>query len=484
MSSTRSALPGSGVSPSTREGPGSGLCGSALGPGIVLDFTKYMHRLFRLDLDRRSFECEPGFRLGELEEVLQGKGLFFPPDPSSGEFATFGGMYSTNAKGAHSVKHGSVADHILDAEVVLSSGAVLTLSEVAGKKLAELPRYLSSLAALYEEHRSTIESAYPHSPSNVCGYNLRGLVAGGRLDLRRLLAGSEGTLGIVTRLKFRLLEKPRYDSFVVAFSGDLLAPARAVQRVRELEPSGIEIMDKSLLTIARESDGHLSKAIPAGIDNVLLIEFDGGDANACSRLADEAAWMLNREGYDAEDIHLAVTKADRDRFWTVRKAAVPILYRLKGEKKILALVEDGSIPIPAMADYVLAIYGIMDRHRVRFVLYGHIARGLLRTRPLLNLKTGQDVDLIRVLADEVFDLVRSLGGSISGEHGDGRLRSAHIKRQYPEIYELFLKTKRLLDEKNILNPEIKTLHDPAQMEKSLRFGKDYQGAAPLRRHLR
>jgi FAD/FMN-containing dehydrogenase/Fe-S oxidoreductase len=464
-------------------GAGSGLCGSALGPGIVIDFTKYMHRLLRLDLNGRSLECEPGFRLGELEQALQGKGLFFPPDPSSGEFATFGGMYSTNASGAHSVKYGTVADYVLDAEVVLSSGDVLILSELAGKKLGELPRYLSSLATLYEEHRSTIESAYPNPPSNVCGYNLRGLVAGGRLDLRRLVAGSEGTLGIVTRLKFRLLERPRYDSLVVAFFDDLLASARAVQRVLELGPSGIEIMDKSLLTIARESDGKLRQEIPEGVDNVLLIEFDGGDADTCSRLAGEATRMLEREGYGA-DVHLAVTKADKDRFWAVRKAAVPLLYRLKGEKKILALVEDASVPIPAMADYVQGIYRIMDRHRVRFVLYGHIARGLLHTRPLLDLKAGKDVDLVRVLADDVFDLVRGLGGSISGEHGDGRLRSAYIKRQYPEIYELFLKTKHLLDEGNILNPEIKTLHDPAQMEKSLRFGKNYRGAAPLRRHLR
>ncbi|HYR02493.1 MAG TPA: FAD-binding oxidoreductase, partial [Syntrophobacteria bacterium] len=232
-------------------GAGSGLCGSALGTGIIIDFTKYMHRLLRLDLGERTFECEPGFRWGELEQALQGKGLFFPPDPSSGEFATFGGMYSTNASGAHSVKYGTVADYILDADVALSSGEVITLSEVQGRGLDELPGYLRRLSALYEEHRVTIEAAYPKPPSNVCGYNLRGLVRDGRLDLRGLFAGSEGTLGIVTRLKFRLLERPRYDSLVVAFFGDTLASVRAVQRALELGPSGIEIMDKSLLALAR-----------------------------------------------------------------------------------------------------------------------------------------------------------------------------------------------------------------------------------------
>jgi FAD/FMN-containing dehydrogenase/Fe-S oxidoreductase len=464
-------------------GAGSGLCGSALGTGIIIDFTKYMHRLIRLDLAERTFECEPGFRWGELEQALQGKGLFFPPDPSSGEFATFGGMYSTNASGAHSVKYGTVADYVLDADVALSRGEFITLSSVQGKDLDELPGYLRSLAGLYEQHRATIEAGYPGPPSNVCGYNLRALVRDGRLDLRRLFAGSEGTLGIVTRLKFRLLERPRYDSLVVAFFGDTLSSVRAVQRALELGPSGIEIMDKSLLALARESDEHLRAEIPEGVESVLLIEFDGTDAESCSRLAGETTRMLRSEGFTS-NVHLAVTKADKERFWAVRKAAVPILYRLKGEKKILALVEDASVPIPAMVDYVQGIYRIMETHQVRFVLYGHIARGLLHTRPLLDLKASSDIDLVRVLADEIFELVHGLGGSVSGEHGDGRLRSAYIKRQYPGIYDLFLATKGLLDGDGLLNPEIKTRHDPGQMQSSLRFGKGYRSAGLRKTYLR
>ena len=464
-------------------GAGSGLCGSALGTGIIIDFTKHMHRLLRLDLRERTFECEPGFRWGELEQALQGTGLFFPPDPSSGEFATFGGMYGTNASGAHSVKYGTVADYILDADVVLGSGEIITISAVQEKGLDELPGYLRRLAALYSEHRATIETAYPTPPSNVCGYNLRGLVRDDRLDLRRLFAGSEGTLGIVTRLKFRLLERPPYDSLVVAFFGDFLSSVRAVQRALELGPSGIEIMDKSLLALARESDEKLRGEIPEGVESVLLIEFDGPDAESCSSLAGEATRMLKSEGFTT-DVYPAVTKVDKERFWAVRKAAVPILYRLKGEQKILALVEDASVPIPAMADYVQGIYRIMDTHQVRFVLYGHIARGLLHTRPLLNLKASNDIDLLRVLADEIFELVHGLGGSVSGEHGDGRLRSVYIKRQYPRIYDLFLATKGLLDGADILNPEIKTRHDPEQMQRALRFGEAYHSVGLRKKYLR
>ena len=131
-------LPGRGLSVHAR-GAGSGLTGAAIGNGIVLDFTKYMNRLILLDESRRLFVCEPGYRFGELEEMLKGKGLFFPPDPSSGEYATFGGMFGTNASGAHSVKYGNVSDYVVDADMVLASGETLKLSEVKNTPLEALP---------------------------------------------------------------------------------------------------------------------------------------------------------------------------------------------------------------------------------------------------------------------------------------------------------------------------------------------------------
>ena len=463
-------------------GAGSGLCGSALGKGIVIDFTKYMHRLIHLDEEEKSFECEPGFRLGELEHALEGKGLFFPPDPSSGEYATFGGMYNTNASGAHSVKYGNVADYILDAQVVLSNGAVVSLSEVLAGDYEKLPSHLKKLHSLYALHAQTIETAYPDVRYNVTGYNLRGLLRDGRLDLRRLFAGSEGTLGIVTRLKFRLLDRPLYDSLVVAFFSDIVSSARAVQTLLEMGPSGIEIMDKSLLGIAGDNDERLKEKIPEGIDNVLLIEFDSEDGDTCARLASQAMDILKSKGF-TDDAHLALTNEEKGRFWALRKAAVPVLYRLKGERRILPLIEDAAVPVDRLVEYVEGIYRILTRHDVAFVVYGHIAKGLLHTRPLLNLKDRHDIDLLRILADEVFELVSSLGGAISGEHGDGRLRSAYIKRQYPEIYELFLQTKQILDKDNLFNPAIKTVHDVEQMTKSLRFGKDYLSRDLREKHL-
>ena len=455
-------------------GAGSGLCGSAIGNGLVVDFTKYMNRLLHIDYDEKTFECQPGFRFGELEALLKGKGLFYPPDPSSGEYATFGGMYATNASGAHSVKYGNVADYIVDAQVVLGNGQVINLSDIQGRQYDTLPEDLQGLYRLYADNAETIEGAYPDVKFNSAGYNLRGLVQEDRLCLDKLLAGAEGTLGVVTRLKFRLLDKPAHDSLVVAFFDDIVSSAKAVQQILPMGPSGIEVMDKSLLKLARESDDKLKEKIPDGIDNLLLIEFDSTQADECAAQAQKVKELLSAQGL-SDNTHLAVSASEKEKFWAVRKAAVPILYKLKGQKKILALIEDAVVPTDRLVDYFEGIYRILNQYEVSFVLYGHIAKGLLHTRPLMDLKDPHDIDLLKTLADEIFDLVHALGGAVSGEHGDGRLRSAYIKRQYPQIYELFLQTKRLLDEKNILNPEIITIHDPEQMKKDLRYGSAYHG---------
>lgn len=467
---------GRGVSVHAR-GSGSGLCGSALGTGIVLDFSKFMNRMLHLDTDQGWFECQPGFRMGELEAAIAGSGLFFPPDPSSGEYASFGGMCNTNASGAHSVKYGNVADYLLDAEVVFSDGSHAMLSDIESTPLKELPPNLRQLARLYRENAGTIESAYPPIACNVAGYNLRGLVIRDRLRLHKLLCGSEGTLAVVTCLKFRLIAKPAADSLVVAYFDDIVSAARAVQLIMPLKPSGIEIMDKSLLRLARDSDETLKERIPGDVDNVLLIEFDGSNDEVCGRMAGQAMTQLQDAGLKAR-IYPAATAEEKARFWTVRKAAVPILYKLKGRKKILALVEDAAIPVNRLEVYFKGIYAIFGRHQVEFVLYGHIAKGLMHTRPLLDLKEGRDVALLKVIADEVYDLVDGMDGTVSGEHGDGRLRSAYLQRKYPAIYPLFVKARQLLDSRRLFNPEIKMTDDPAQMTRDLRFGTGYSAREP------
>lgn len=454
-------------------GAGSGLCGSAVGNGIILDFAKYMNGLIELDAENMTFTCYPGYRFGELEQVLKGKGLFFPPDPSSGEYATFGGMYGTNASGAHSVKYGNVADYILDAEIVTTEGNIYTLKGLSETPFDTLDEPFKRLVKLYYDHADNIEGGYPEIRFNVSGYNLRSLVKDGGLQLGKLLGGSEGTLAVVTKLTFRLLEKPTHDSLVVAYFDNIINSAKAVQAILPMGPAGIEIMDKSLLKLAKESDEKLKEAIPDGYDNVCMIEFDGSSEEETARLAEEAKAILERENLSPL-MYVAASEEEKEKFWAVRKAAVPILYKLKGRKKILALIEDAAVPTDRLVEYFEGLYQILEQNGAEFVIYGHIAKGLLHTRPLLDLTDPHDIELLKRLDDQVFTLVNSLGGAVSGEHGDGRLRSCYIKKQYGSLYDVFQQTKSIMDPEKRLNPDIKTHHDEYQMMKYLRFGKDYR----------
>ncbi len=453
-------------------GAGSGLCGSAIGRGIIIDFTKFMNSLRAFNPDQLTFSCEPGYRYGELEQLLTGTGLFFPPAPSSGEYATFGGMYGTNAGGAYSVKYGNVADYLIDAEVVFADGSVRTLNDVASVAPDQLPPAFYELFNEVNANQKLISSAYPDVPCNVCGYELRQLAENGRLHLHKLLGGSEGTLGIVTGLTFRLQRKLLYNNLIVAYFTDIVSSARAAQLALVKKPAGIEIMDKSLLKIATEHEPSLKNRIPEGYDNVLLIEFESDDRAEAENTAKACMGEITAQKLSPE-ISLALTAGEQEQFWAVRKAAVPILYLLKGKKRIIPLIEDAAIPSDRLVAYFHGLYKIFEERGVGFVLYGHIAKGLLHSRPLLDMKDKHDIGQLKPIADAVFDLVRGLGGTISGEHGDGRIRSSYIPLQYRDIYEIFLQVKHLLDPKNILNPDIKTHADPQQIVSNLRYGAAY-----------
>lgn len=460
-------------------GTGSGLCGASIGRGIVIDFSKYMNKLIsfeKISDTEAVFTCEPGYRYGELEAYLSSEKLYWwPPAPSSGEYASFGGMYGTNAGGAYSVKYGNVADYIVDAEIVLHNGSVTTLSYIESMKPDELPENLRELYYYLESNNDRINSAYPPIACNVCGYEAREATNNGKLRLHKLLGGSEGTLCIVTKLTFKVIRKKPYDSLIVAYFNDKTTSAKASQIALQYNPLGIEIMDKSLLDLAVEQEPILAENMPTGIDNALLIEFEGETEEEVRKYAENVLNKITSEAL-TQNIYMAISEEEKSQFWAVRKAAVPILYRLKGKKKIIALVEDAAVPTEKLVEYFDGLYKIFEKHNVKFVSYGHIAKGLLHNRPLLDMKDPYDIKLLKVLADEVFDLVMELNGTISGEHGDGRIRSCYIPRQYKDIYDIFIKIKSFLDPENIFNPDIKTTNDPYQMTKYLRYGSDYSAS--------
>ena len=422
-------------------GAGSGLCGAAIGRGIIIDFAKYMNKFIsyeKINDTEAVFTCEPGYKYGELEAYLKGSSMWFPAAPSSGEYATFGGMYGTNAGGGYSVKYGNVADYIVDAEVVFHDGSINTLNNIAKTNIDDLSIELRELYNILNSNQNVISNGYPPIACNVCGYELRQSIQNGFLYLHKIFGGSEGTLGIVTKLTFRVIRKKPASALVIAYFNDKTSSSKAAQVGLKYDPAGIEIMDKSLLSLAVTHEPSLEGKIPTDIDNVLMFEFEGETEEEVRKYSEETVNKIKAEGY-TDQAFIAISEEEMAQFWAVRKAAVPILYLLKGKKKILALVEDAAVPTEKLVEYFDGLYEIFEKYKVNFVSYGHIAKGLLHNRPLLDLKDPHDIGLLKTIADEVFELVHRLDGTISGEHGDGRLRSCYINKQYStELYSLFL----------------------------------------------
>jgi FAD/FMN-containing dehydrogenase/Fe-S oxidoreductase len=454
-------------------GSGGGICGAALGEGIVLDLTKFMNRVLEVNLKEKYIICEAGIKGGKISEILKGSNLFYPVDPSSFEYASIGGMYNANASGSHSVKYGNTNDYVIDAEVILSDGNIFWLSEIEQKKYNDLPKNFKSIFDLYNKNKIKIEKSYPKLQCNLSGYNLRELVKNNKLKLVNLFAGSEGTLGIISQVKLKIIDKPHHNILIIAYFNTIEDSVKAVENILLLNPSAIEIMDKSLLNLAREQDSQLRQQIPGDIDNVLMIECDGNDLDKLTDWSNSVLQILKNKNL-TEKAYVCLKESDKDKFWAIRKAAAPMLYKLRGKSKTTHLIESAAIPTSQLVKYFQLMYKLMEKYKLNFSIVGHIAKGVVHTEPQLNLKSKRDVELLKILTDEASDIIISLGGTISGEHGEGLNRSYYIKKQYPEIYPLFVETKSLLDPYNILNPKIKTHYDPLQVKSHLRYGKDYK----------
>ena len=453
-------------------GSGGGICGAALGRGIVLDFTKYMNQIIELNYNEKYIICEAGAKGGSIAETVKNSNLFYPVDPSSFEYASIGGMYSANASGSHSVKYGNTNDYVLDVEVILSDGRIVWLSEFERMAYEDLPVNFQKIYNLYNLNKIEIEKAYPPLKCNVSGYILKGLVRNNRLHLINLFAGAEGTLGIISKLKLKLIDRPNYNVLIVAYFDNINNSVEAVENILPFEPSAIEIMDKSLLNLAREQDSVLEKQIPCDIDNVLMIEFDGNDFENIHKLSSKVLEILKNRNL-TQRVYLCLNEDDKDRFWAIRKAASPMLYKLRGKSKTTHLIESAAVPVSKLVDYFRLMYRLMEKYKLNFSIVGHIAKGVVHTEPQLNLKNKRDVELLKTLSDEASDIIISLGGTISGEHGEGLNRSYYIKKQYPQLYPLFTEIKLLLDPYNILNPDIKINHNPLQVKSNLRYGINY-----------
>ena len=473
--------------PITMRGGGTSQAGQAIGAGIQIDTSRFFNRLLDVNVEERWARVEPGIVLDELNTQLRPEGLRFAPDISTASRATIGGMIANNSSGARSVYYGKTIDHVLDLDVILSDGSVAKLRPLSATELTAACTGDSLEAACYREvRRIAAESAdevrrrYPKILRRVGGYNLDDLIdPQSPFDLTRLLIGSEGTLGIVVEARVRLVALPKAKAVMAIQFADLLEALEATPVILAHRPSAVEVMDRFILDNTRQNlalDRLRQTFIEGDPAALLCVEIYADDAGELPPRLDALEADLRARGFGYR-YHHALDAPSQARIWSLREAALGLSMATKDDAKALSFVEDTAVAPEKLRDYIARFLAIIDRHQTVAGMYAHASVGCLHVRPVVNLKTAAGVARFEAIAADVADLVLEFGGALSGEHGDGLVRSPFMRKMFgPVLYEAFRDVKRAFDPDGILNPG--KIVDAPPLTDNLRYGAGYQTPNP------
>lgn len=455
--------------PVVARGAGSGLAGESLCSGIVFDMSLYMNKIIDVKDAGKTIVCEPGVVLDDLNKCLAKFGRKIGPDPSSANRAVVGGCVANNSTGAHSLEYGYIADYVESLETVLADGSMVEFKndfnpeQAQDNKAARIARQCLSVLS---DKEAIINKALPKSRRNRSGYNIAGICHNGRIDLAQLLTGSEGTLAIFTKITLRTVTVPAAKGLLQLEFDCLEKMAQAVPSIVENGASACELMDKTLIDMAFEALPEYRDVLPAGAAAVLLVEHTGQSQEQVEEKMEKTDSAV---GAIASGRSIFLEPKAQQRLWKSRDDAGPLLYRKKGKKHPVEFMEDVSVDYNRLGQYISGLQEIGKRYDIEMCFYGHAGDGELHVRPCLDLSDPADVEKMRSMANDVFSLAWSLGGTISGEHAEGLARAAFVRQQYGnEYYELLCKIKNIFDPDGLMNPGKIINSDADVMVKNLR----------------
>jgi len=455
-------------------GGGTSLAGQTVGDALVLDMSKYLNRVLEVNTEEGWALIEPGVVQEQFNLHLKPMGYLFGPDTSTANRATVGGMMGNNSAGSHSIIYGKTIDHVLEMDVVLSSGDRRTLREIKFAEAAHRGGLEARIANIVDANRAEIERRYPKIMRRVSGYNLDEFVRDGTFNLSKLVVGSEGTLATVHQAKVRIKPSSAATAVMVVHFTDIVDAIRASDIILPLNPSAIELVDDIIINLARSSL-ELSRQMdfvqgqPAAL---LVIEFYGeSDAHLRSKLdALESALKRNKAGYGYVR---AFDQSEQTKIWKVRKSGLGLLLGMKGDRKPIAFIEDCAVEPSRFPEFFVRFRDVIHKYGTSAGYYGHTSVGCLHIRPLINTKDAKDIRIMQNMTNEIADLVIEFGGGMSGEHGDGLARSYLNEKLFgPQLYDAFRQVKAAFDPDGRMNPG-KIVNAPPMTE-NLRYGTKYR----------
>ena len=435
--------------PLVPRGSGSSMAGGAIGDGVIVDLSR-LDEVHAPDVASRTIRCGPGAVRDAVDRAARAVGLQFPVDPSSGAFCSVGGMVSTNASGAHTLRYGSTRPWVEALDCVFVDGSRAELRR--GGPAPRVPLVVRALEAL--EPLVAAERASPSRHTGVrkesSGYGLADYAVSG--ELVDLVAGSEGTLALVVGLELRLAPVRPHTASVLGAFATLEGAVAGAGGARRIGAVACEALDRTFLDVARR--GGASVPTPEDAESVLLAEVEASTQEEATTLVRAIESEFRAAGATA--ITLALDPATERALWEIRHAASPILNHLDPSLTSMQLIEDACVPPERLPEYVRGVRAALDRHGIRGVIFGHAGDAHMHVNSLV--KVGQPDWRSRVegLLDDVTALVARLGGTITGEHGDGRLRAPLLPRVWSAAsVARFAAVKHAFDPAAILNPGVK-----------------------------
>ncbi len=470
--------------PILARGGGTSLAGQCCNVAVVLDFSKYMHRVLEINAEEHWARVEPGCVLDDLREQASKVGLTFGPDPATHTHCTLGGMIGNDSCGVHSVMAGRTADNVQELEILTYDGLHTTFSKYDDQEIrrfqnetgrkAEIVRRLVHLRDRYAEQ---IRTRYPKIPRRVSGYNLDDLLPENGFDVAKALVGSECTCVMVLEAKVRLVTNPKARSLLVLGYPDIYSAGDHIPEVMDSKPIGCEAVDDRLVHYMRKKRLHLRDVnlLPNG-GGFLLVEFGGDTKEESDRHARDLMDKLKQKK-DAPDMKLYDDKAEEGKVWEIRESGLGATAFVPGEPVTWEGWEDAAVPPDKVGKYLREFRKLLDKHGYGCALYGHFGQGCIHTRIDFDLTSAPGIANYRSFVEEAADLVVRLGGSLSGEHGDGQSRAELLPKMFGmELIEAFREFKSIWDPGWKMNPG--KVVNAYRVDENLRLGEHYRPWSP------
>ena len=446
--------------PLLARGGGSSQCGQTVGESVVLDYSKHQNKILELNVEEKYVWVQPGVVLDHLNDYLKPHGLWFPVDVSTSSRATIGGMSANNSCGSRSLYYGNMVHNVLAIEAILDDGSIFQFDQINKNYLAtknnqdRLYKIIDKFIDVRQKVGSEIDANWPTTQRRVGGYNID-LIDPEGFNSSNLLVGSEGTLSLFNKIKLKLSEIPKNKILGVCYFDNFHQAMELSKEIVKLKPTCVELMDQNLLNLAKEIPmyaGGIKKYIKGNPEAVLMVEFIDTEKSVYEKKIKDLEYLVLNQNKKNEFSFYSDLSEQKEVF-EIRKAGLNILMSMKGDKKPVAFIEDCAVSLEHLADYTARLKEIFKKYGTSGMFYAHASVGTLHVRPVLNMKSDKDIENMRSISEEAFEMVKDYKGSHSGEHGDGIVRSEFHEMMFgKKITNAFEEIKDTFDSKNLLNP--------------------------------